>query len=132
MPLDSAEALSKSLSVAVLTAWANFRAAPERVPSRIRPFDLGILAHDESPPCETRESILPTGDGLGTARSKYDIEKHYSVDGWANTRRISHCMSGVAFRAHEEIGDIDCSEPMEKLSLSWDDQNGRLKAEVSG
>jgi hypothetical protein len=39
------ETLRKSLSVAVVTAGADFRAPRYRVPSRIRPFDCRLVSH---------------------------------------------------------------------------------------
>jgi hypothetical protein len=38
----------KGLGVAVFAPWTDLRAAPERVPSGVRPFDFGVLAHKSS------------------------------------------------------------------------------------
>jgi hypothetical protein len=46
MPLDPAKAFSKRLSVAMLAAGADLGAAADRVPGRVGPFDVGVLAHE--------------------------------------------------------------------------------------
>jgi hypothetical protein len=48
---------------------------------------------------------------------------------WA-TFRVHLATVDESNQIHRE--SIDCSEPMEKLMLSWDDGNGRLKVEVWG
>jgi hypothetical protein len=48
---------------------------------------------------------------------------------WA-TFRVRLARVDESNQIHREA--IDCSEPMEKLLLSWDDGNARLKVEVSG
>lgn len=42
MAFDSAKALGKRFSVAVLAAGANFRATADGIPGYVGPFDLGI------------------------------------------------------------------------------------------
>jgi hypothetical protein len=43
--LNSAKSLSESLGVAVFAAGANLGATAERIPSSVRPFDFGVIAH---------------------------------------------------------------------------------------
>src|SRR5437773_6176746 len=45
MAFYSAEALSKSLSVAVLAAWGDFCAATDGIPCRVCPFDVRGCRH---------------------------------------------------------------------------------------
>src|ERR1039458_5788994 len=43
---NAAESFGESLRVAVFASRADFRAAAQRVPGRIRPFDFGMIAHN--------------------------------------------------------------------------------------
>jgi hypothetical protein len=43
MPLHAAKPLRECLGVAMLAAGADFRAAADRVPGRVGPFNVGIL-----------------------------------------------------------------------------------------
>jgi hypothetical protein len=45
VPWDPAETLSEDLRIAELAARAHLRAAADRVPRRICPFDSGPVAH---------------------------------------------------------------------------------------
>ena len=49
MSRNTSKTLCKSLRIAVLTSGADLRAASDRIPRRIRPFDLGMFAHDYAP-----------------------------------------------------------------------------------
>ena len=42
---NTPEALGKRLSVAMLTAWADFLATADGIPGRVRPFDLRVRTH---------------------------------------------------------------------------------------
>ena len=45
MPLYATESFGERLGITMLTSGADFRAAPDRVPSGVRPLDFGIKAH---------------------------------------------------------------------------------------
>jgi len=50
MAVDTAKSLGEGLGIAMLAAWADFRASTQRIPRRIGPLDFGVIAHDKAPP----------------------------------------------------------------------------------
>ena len=49
MARHAPKALGEGLGIAMLAAGADFRASAQRVPSRIRPLDFGVIAHGQVP-----------------------------------------------------------------------------------